>query len=317
MSRPRASLINALKSNVPRSSKLLLAISGGRDSVAMLHAITSLRKLYKLHLEIAHVDHALRPASKKDAEFVGRLAEQSGCEFHLMRCGKKPAGANIEAWARLQRYEFFEKIRVARKLEFTVTAHTANDVAETLLMRLVSNKDLRTIDPLDFNRALIRPILAVTRSEIDRYVSKHSLHFREDETNRDTRFLRNRVRRKLLPLLAKEFDERIAETLSERAAVIDEDIRGLYDVGRPHAKALAAMEWGSRNWFLQLRNALLSLPKAAAWRLMQDVMLPKLGFRLGRDKCCEIVAMVEGRTSGVELPGGAALKRKGGGILFS
>lgn len=285
--------------------------------MALLHAIHALQKEKKLHLEVAHVDHGLRKESASDALFVKKLASDLGLVCHLKKCRKKPRSANTEAWGRLQRYQFFEKILTARKLDLIVTAHTANDVAETLLMRLVTNKELRTIEPLDLGRQLIRPILSVPRLAIDQYIRRYKLQFREDITNADTAFLRNRIRRRLLPVLERDFDRRIIETLAERARGLDDDARALYEMAEQQAIGTQREEWGSKSWLRSVQRALKGCPQAVGWRMVQNLMLPKLGFRLGRDKCTEVISFFERRASAVELPGGVRLSHRSGGVALS
>ncbi len=104
----------------------------------MLHALTRVQRLKSLHLEVAHVDHGLRAESADDARFVQARCAELGVLFHVDRLGPKPETENMEAWARRERYGFFRRVMRERDLHHLLTAHNAHDVAETLLMRLIS-----------------------------------------------------------------------------------------------------------------------------------------------------------------------------------
>ena len=314
MARPRNPLSKVLKDELPRSSKLLLAVSGGIDSIALLHGCAALRERHHLSVEVAHVDHRLRKESQDDAKFVRDQAKALGFQFHLKECSSRMPRENLESWGRKQRYSFFGKVLEERGLDLVVTAHTADDVAETLLMKLISNKEVTSIERFDQRRKLIRPMLRVSREEVERFVVEHDLEFREDSSNFDPSFLRNRIRHRVIPLLRKDFDNRISETLSERARAFEEDIECLYEQCAPALKRLENLEKGSRDWLRLTRSELKGLHPAVQWRFAERLFRDKLGFNLGRAKSKELVSLLLGEVVGVELPGGTALRAKQGGI---
>ena len=314
MSRPKPSVLRTLKQELPRGKRLLLAVSGGVDSVVLLHGCLTLAHELQNQIEVAHVDHGLRRASKKDAAFVAELAERAGCKFHL--CSLRPPirRSNLEAWGRAERYTFFAGVLCPEGPDILLTAHSANDAAETFLIKLVSNKELTPIHRCDPERWLLRPLLSVTRAEINKYAKEHKLAFREDESNRDERFLRNRIRAKLLPLLAREFDPRIVETLSERAVAAGEDLECLSALARAQAGELSRHAWGSKPWLREARGLLASVPVALQWRIVEALLLAKVQYPLGRRHATKAVHFLLGTATGLELPGKFKLQRKGGGV---
>lgn len=280
--------------------------------MVLLHGVWSLQEELGLTVEVAHLDHGLRPDSAEDGAFVSAAVQKLGLVYHGRRVSPPPSGINIEAWGRRVRYEFFKEVRTTRSLEYVLTAHTADDVAETLLMRLVSNKELRTIRRRDEGSRLLRPLLSVTRDQIVRYAREHGVFWREDSSNLDLSFLRNRVRHELMPVL-RVFDERIVEVLAIRAEAIaaddgcleDEAVRLLAEVSSP---------WGQREWLQQIRRILGGTQAAVRWRVAEQVAYSKLGFRVGRVHAERLVDFILGNGATLELPGNTSFIRRDGGL---
>ena len=194
--------------------KVLLAVSGGIDSMMLLDVMTRLAPTLQLELAVAHFDHGLRgEASQADAAFVIEQAKLRGFKTFVGRGDVKKVAQlqklSIEEAGRKSRYQFLG--RVARKHEYNVvlTAHNANDNAETLLLNLLRGSGvsgLAAIPPVRSLAAgvlLARPLLGLERSEIEAYAAEVGLRWQEDETNASTKFLRNRVRQELLPKLTE------------------------------------------------------------------------------------------------------------------
>ncbi len=314
MSRGKAPLIETLLQTIPRKSSLLLCVSGGIDSCVLLHSVSQVARRLDLKLEIAHVNHKLREGSDEDAKFVEALAEKAGLSFHLKSAPSKTPKRNIEAWGRDLRYTFFESVRVKEKLSYVVTAHSASDNAETFLMRIIANRDPRTIVARDEVRKLLRPLLTVTRKEIEEYAKENNISYREDPSNSDLRFLRNRIRRSTIPYLAKEFDPRIVEVLSARARLVSEDMRALDSMADLALGKIRETTFGTRAWMKGVRIALEGAPPALQWRMVESLLLPKLGFKLGGARSLDVVGWILGDKLSIQLPGGVSLRRKEGGI---
>lgn len=315
MARPKKNFIQALRDEVPDKSALLVACSGGLDSVSLLHGLALLAGPKQLRIEVAHIDHGLRFNSADDAEFVRNLAAFHGFQFHLKEADDSPS-SNIEAWGRGVRYRFFREIVHHRRLDWAVTAHTASDVAETFLIRLLNNKEPRTILKRDLARAVIRPLLSVTRREVMRYAQAEGIEWREDPSNGDNSFLRNRVRNELIPFLEARFDTGVEETLCERALVAAEDFQLLDEMITPALNELERLPFGSAAWLNRFLMAQNEVPPVLGWRLVAAILKPALGFTLGREHCHRASAfmlstMTDGSRRTLELPGSFSLVSSG------
>lgn len=217
----------------PCADRYLIGVSGGRDSVALLHRLIELG--YR-RLVICHLDHQLRgAASKADAKFVERLAAKLGGKFELGRTDvaalARKSKQSIETAGRTARYEFFARVARRRRCGTIFLAHHADDLVETFLMNL-----FRGAGPAGFagmreivsrrvagtELKIARPLLGVWRREIDAYVRAHRLPYREDATNKTLGPARNRVRRRLIPSIEKQLGRNVRASLW-RAATIAAD----------------------------------------------------------------------------------------------
>ena len=199
--------------------RVICAVSGGADSVALLFAMYLLRERLDITLEAAHFNHRLRgEESDADEAFVKELCGRYDIPLHLGSGRILPGKKGLEAAAREARYAFLRS-----QPGKIATAHTADDNAETVLLHLVRGtglKGLGGISPMNGN--VIRPMLTVTRREVEAFLSEYALPHREDSTNATDLFLRNRIRRNVMPLLLQE-NPSLAENLSDMALGLRED----------------------------------------------------------------------------------------------
>ena len=312
MSRSPVQLETAVKRAIPRGSGIVLGVSGGIDSMVLLATVHALSAEHRLTVHVAHLDHGLRETSGADAEFVRAAVAARGVTVHLRVLQPPSQPENIEAWGRRERYAFFEEVRRENGLGLIATAHTADDVAETFLMRLVSNKELGSIAFFDERRKVIRPLLGVPRAAVEQYASEHGIAWREDPTNGALDFLRNRVRHKLLPVF-REFDPRHVETLAERATAVATD-GALLDGWADQLVEHLPPEWGSRPWFSALRRAVTEAPEGLRWRVVERAFSRRIPVRLGRRHGERTVEFILGNGGTLELPGGVVLIRRDGGL---
>ena len=199
--------------------RVICAVSGGTDSVALLVALYLLRENLGITLEAAHFNHRLRgEESDGDEAFVKALCDRYEIPLHLGSGQIVPGKKGLEAAAREARYAFLRGLpgKIA-------TAHTADDNAETVLLHLVRGTGLKGLGGIaPVNGRVIRPMLTVTRREVELFSAEYALPHREDSTNATDLFLRNRIRRKVMPLLAQE-NPSLAETMSTMALGLRED----------------------------------------------------------------------------------------------
>lgn len=216
---------------IGRQDSVLLAVSGGADSVALFDLFLAFKNEYGLTLAVAHLDHGLRGAdSEADRRFVEALARTKGIpcywEHRDVAAYREKHRLSLEEAARNVRYGFL--FETADRYGFTkiATAHHADDNAELVLMNLMRGSGpagLSGMDVISRNGRLIRPFLHVQRSDISDYIKDQGLAFREDRTNRDRTFLRNRIRLELMPLLDRDYRKGVARTVSRTAGIIRED----------------------------------------------------------------------------------------------
>lgn len=215
--------LSTIKNNnlIKPGEKVIVAVSGGPDSVCLAHLLASLQRRQKFEVLIAHLNHALRGAeSDQDADFVQKFAASLKITFVSKKLQKPPQNENA---ARQARYLFLEKVRRDHKAHRIAVAHNSDDQAETLLLHFLRGAGLRGLCGMQYHQnKVIRPLLNCSRAEILTYLQKKKLTYRADRTNLDTRILRNRVRHLLLPLLEHEFNPQIRQNLLNLGQIAQE-----------------------------------------------------------------------------------------------
>jgi tRNA(Ile)-lysidine synthetase-like protein len=290
---------------LPRGASYLVAVSGGKDSMALLDAV--IRWGGASRVEVCHIDHRFRHDSADDALFVKEHCKVRGVPCHIAVLAELPTGANLESWARNERYRVLDDCRRATSLDWILTAHTANDVAETFLMRLISNKQLMSIEERDERRRCQRPLLGASRAQIEEYVAQHAVPSREDPSNVDTAFLRNRVRHTLIPHLEANFDPSVVWSLAARAQSVDRDLSVLNDLAKQEAGTVGPVTWSDPTWLASVRARLEALPGDFGWRVVESLFVPVVGYPLGERKGRVVAALLLGEVSSVTLDGGMEL----------
>ncbi|MGH9802890.1 MAG: tRNA lysidine(34) synthetase TilS [Blastocatellia bacterium] len=306
---------------VGENSSLVVAVSGGADSVSLLDACVRLTQRGKLPVKIfaAHLNHQLRgKESDGDEDFVRRLAAEYGVECLIERIAvadfARAEKCNLEATARQLRYEFLARAAESFSARFVCTAHTLDDQAETILMRLLRGtgaegmRGVRSAGRLGETANLIRPMLAVTRAEVLAHCANYGLDFRQDSSNFSPALTRNRIRRELVPLL-QSFNGRSNETMTRFAELIGDDDDCLRQIAM---EALAASRAGDG-----LNAKLLKEYHPAIQRRVLRLWLEESRGNLLRIEAVHITALESlilrqqgGRM--IELPGGWQVRRKSG-----
>ena len=275
---------------------VICAVSGGADSVAMLFALYLLREKLGITLEAAHFNHNLRgEESLRDETFVRELCARYEIPLHVASGEIRPGKKGLEAAARDARYAFLESLpgKIA-------TAHTADDNAETILMHLVRGTGLKGLGGIAPQRGkLIRPMLGITRREVEDFLVEWHLPHVEDSTNETDAFLRNRLRHHVMPLLAAE-NPRIAENLSQMALRLREDEACLSR--QSHYETLPEVE------------TLRTLPSAVRSRMLER-FLKENGVREPEDvhiAQAEALVFSDSPSASAAFPGGVTLSRQYG-----
>lgn len=235
--------------------KYVLAVSGGVDSVSLLHAF---KDVPSAELVVAHYDHGIRPDSAEDRKFVKALAEKYGLPF-VYEEGKLGPGASEEA-ARKARYKFLLKVKRGHKARSIVTAHHRDDVLETAVINLLRGSGRKGLTSLASREGMERPLLDVPKDDVIAYARKHGIEWREDPTNQDTDYLRNYVRRQLLPRFDEKARRRLWEIISGMRTT-NAELDGLL---ADHLSAQSENGKLERGWFISLPHD-VAKEVTAAW----------------------------------------------------
>ncbi|MBW1903456.1 MAG: tRNA lysidine(34) synthetase TilS [Deltaproteobacteria bacterium] len=212
---------------IRRGDRIIVAVSGGVDSVCLLDVFHSLKEVLGIELVVAHFDHGLRPDEDEyETEFVKSLAASFECDFVTKRANPdlQPETASLEERARDVRYRFLNEVKEQFSAQKIAMGHNLNDQAETVLIRLLRGSGpsgLSGIPPVR-DTHIIRPLIEVTRSEIESYLSNRGLRHITDSSNSETKYLRNEIRLNLLPQLEK-YQPKIVEILGRTATIMREE----------------------------------------------------------------------------------------------
>jgi tRNA(Ile)-lysidine synthase len=217
-----------------RGDRVLVALSGGPDSVALVRLLRELEARGELAVAgVAHLNHRLRDAAGRDEQFCCAFASEMGLTFRSteidVRARAEALGTSLEDAGRQARYEWFERVAVELGAHVIATGHTLDDQAETFLLRLLRGAGPRGLAGIHPRAGrVIRPLLEIGRAELREYLAVLEQPFCEDETNRDLSIPRNRIRHELLPLLQRDYSPGISDVLAREAAIarLDEDRLG-------------------------------------------------------------------------------------------
>jgi tRNA(Ile)-lysidine synthase len=297
---------------VRRGAPVIVALSGGPDSVALLFVLRELERVGALAVAgVAHFNHQLREGSAEaDELFCSDLADELGIRIEIgrddIRALARRQRRSIEDAAREARYAFLEGAADRLGAEAIATGHTLDDQAETFLLRLIRGAGPRGLAGI-LPRAgrVIRPLLEIPRAELRAYAAEHRLAFREDESNLDRTIARNQVRLELIPVL-QEFSPGIVEVLAREAAIARQDEDRLQDEAIALARSIVLFSEGHA---ILDAAALGTLPPALATRVARHALstvAPRRFF--GFDHIERLLDLVSAGSGCVSLPGGVATR---------
>jgi len=295
---------------------LVIALSGGADSSALLDLLTKLPD-YNLNLIVAHLNHCLRGVeSDADQEFCRVVASRYAIPFESRRIDVKGMASdlrlNLEDAGRRARIAFLDETRVKYGAAAVVVAHHADDQAETVLMRLLRGSGMTGLSGMAHRnaRGYVRPLLDISRSEIERYLRSCGLEWREDASNSDTIYLRNRIRHQLLPLL-EEYNPAIRSCLAATASLLSGDEALLDELTvRAYAESFLSGEGREVCSVAQLRT----LAPALRRRVLRHAFKQLTGTLVGVSQCHSdaLIEMIDSArpNSRLALPHGVAAERE-------
>ena len=303
--------------------RVAVAVSAGADSVALLRVMLELQHELGVVLSVAHFHHQIRGGeADADQQFVAELAAKFGLELHS-GSGDAPAfarehKASLETAARELRHRWFAQLVGEGQVDKIATAHTLDDQAETVLMRILrgaGSRGLAGIAPWQQEKHLVRPLLETTRKEVEAYLHSIGQAWREDLSNRDLVHTRNRVRHQLLPLLEKEFNPAIRHTLADMAEVARAEaeyweslLPGLLSrvvhTGKPSRSGRSSSGNAAETLAVEL-SALQQLPLALQRQILQRTA-EKLGASLEFNHIADMMELIaeSRRSKPLALPGG-------------
>lgn len=216
-------ITNRRHSLVCQGDSLVVGLSGGPDSAALLELLSKLRRKYSLTITAAHLDHGLSAHSSEYLATAKHASQKLKVPFYSkkvhLRILAKKSGRSLEEAGRIERYRFFEEISGKVRAQKIVTAHTLDDQAETMLMRIFRGSGLRGLSGIPYRRThgayeVIRPLLDCSKKKLIAYLKENRVPFCVDKTNRDPNFTRNRIRHKVLPLIERSFNPQIRQNLA-------------------------------------------------------------------------------------------------------
>lgn len=203
---------------VVEPGKYVVAVSGGVDSVALLHMLT--QSANQLELVVAHFDHGIRPDSASDAKFVANLADYYRVPYKTERA--ELGSSASEATARQARYDFLRRAKKQVGAQAIITAHHQDDLLETAILNMLRGTGRRGMTALQSTPSIARPLLGMPKTDITEYAVQHNLDWREDSTNQDERYTRNYVRNRLLTRFDTDARRQLLAIINRLQAVNDE-----------------------------------------------------------------------------------------------
>lgn len=323
-------IINMVRQTIKRhrmfkdGDRVVVAVSGGPDSVFLLHALNYLKREFGITLCIANLDHGIRGLeSARDSIFVKRLAKKYGIPLFFKRIVfKKTKGLSLEETARIKRYGFFKSAALRKRAGKVATAHTADDMAETILMRIIKGASVKGIAGIPPKRPegtsgmeFVRPLIELEKKDILDFLHRHGVKYRVDSTNSDTNILRNAVRNEVLPYLEK-FNLRVRRALVNLGESAREDAEFI----KAAKDRAAAMHQGKRGEVSLFLKDIAVQPKAIQKEITRDAFIKtgsdvkKFNFRHWKDIHFLITAKPSGKS--LDLPGRVRLTKTKDRLTF-
>lgn len=306
---------------------VVVAVSGGRDSVALLHGLVTMNQIHqmRLHLVVAHMNHQARGAeSDKDSAFVAQLSDQLGvtcvCEVADVAQMANDEHLSLEQIGRRERYRFLVEVAIAHHCRHVAFAHHADDNVETILHRILRGTGLRGLAGIPATRPLnhdppirlMRPLLTVRRAQIDELLQANHLRFRDDPSNQQQHFTRNKIRHNLLPMLRQNFNPKVDDSLLRLAKLA----RGTDDVIIAAAReSLSEITVERNDWSIALKASALSqhAPVVQHEIIRQAMIALSIPLqRIGYNHLANATELLEQRGSchRIDLPGNVTVCKR-------
>ncbi|MFB2838795.1 tRNA lysidine(34) synthetase TilS [Floridanema evergladense] len=290
---------------LPKNQNILIAVSGGQDSLCLSKLLLDLQSKWGWRLGICHCDHRWRSDSEANANHVEKLAQNWQLPFYLSVTDRE---LKSEAAAREWRYEALIKVAQTFNYGYIVTGHTASDRAETLLYNLTRGSGADGLQSLTWQRnltqkiQLIRPLLEITRLETAQFCSQFQLLIWSDSTNEELKYKRNRIRLELIPYLKQNFNPQVEKALAQTAELLQAEVEFLENTAQ---EILQKATYNSPIPQIN-RSILSSTPLAIQRRVMRQFLQQNLGFAPSFEQIEKITALITApnRSCTDPFPGG-------------
>ena len=272
---------------ISENDKIVVAVSGGPDSMCLLHILLTLRKEYNLELNVAHVNHMIRENAILDEEYVKDFCEKNNLNFFVKKVDvhelSKKDRIGTEEAGRKARYEFFNEVKEMTSSNKIAIAHNKNDKVETIFLNLIRGTGtygLIGIEPK--NGIYIRPLLEIERENIERYCDEFNLNPRIDESNFENIYNRNKIRNVIIPYIKKEFNPNIVNTVSRLSDIVQDEEKYFNKIVEKEYKKLVIEE---TNEYIKLnRKEFNDLDLIIRKKLVFYVINKLIGSTMGIEK---------------------------------
>ncbi len=309
---------------ISSGDKVIVAVSGGADSVCMLHILNTLKAALNFDIACAHINHGLRgDAADSDERYVKELCKRLGISFFVkhedVATLAKEKKLTVEEAGRFVRYSFFEELKMSRGFNKIATAHNKNDNAETVIMRIIRGTGIDGLGGISYVRedGVIRPILDVSRAEIEDYCRENELKYCTDATNFDNDYTRNKIRNELIPYLEREFNSRISDSLIRLAGSAEEDSRFINGYAkRLHSRIGSPLPNRAPN-VIHIESFKM-IDRAIGARILRFAAQKSGNVRLERKHIDDIFYILDKPTgTSIDLPGGLMAEINYGWLTFN
>lgn len=308
---------------VDQGDRVLVAVSGGPDSVALLRLLLELRPKWGWEMAVAHVHHGLRGEdAEEDLRFVQAMASSAGLEFLVRRItpgSLRCSGRSLQEAARMARYGLLEEMRGEFAASRIALGHQADDQAETVLAALIRGTGLAGLGGMPYRKGhIVRPLLDIAREELMEYLRREAIPFREDPSNEDPRFLRVRIRKEVLPLMRRTLNPALREVLCRTARICAMEEEYLAHTAASTWAQIAIQ--GEREILIPIHRY-TDMPMALRLRILRmgyaRLRGNTRGLALHHCQAMDQMAMETGRERWLHLPKGVRFGVSGGYILFT